>query len=201
MVSLLQLNAIEVAMQLMVEDFTVFRMIGEVMVIFLGVTKLIHTLSGSLPEPTEYVDKLFELESKFGTPNLEKFDKLVNAEMMWAITAVVSEPNVKRRASVIKQLIKVAHHCFKETQNYNCMFAITSGLEHGAVRRLKASWDRVPAKYHKLVSSFKKSALKTKFTSLVLAQHSEMQTVMDPSMNFRRYRSLISSARVRFFGP
>ena len=29
LVNLLQLNAIEVAMQLMVEDFTVFRMIGE----------------------------------------------------------------------------------------------------------------------------------------------------------------------------
>ena len=30
------------------------------------------------------------------------------------------------------------------------MFAIVSGLGHGSVSRLKASWDRLPAKYNKL---------------------------------------------------
>ncbi len=131
-VSLLQLNAVEVAVQLMVEDFTVFRAI----------------------EPTEYVDNLFGLESsRFGTPNLDRFGDLVNTEMMWVITEVVSEPNAKRRANVVKQFIKVAHHCHKETQNYNSMFAITSGLDHGAVKRLKQTWEKVPGKYLKMVSS------------------------------------------------
>ncbi len=129
-VSLLQLNAIELAVQIMVDDFTVFRSI----------------------EPTEYIDNLFSLSSRFGTPNLTRFGELVNTEMMWVITEVVSEPNAKRRANVVKQFIKVAHHCFKETQNYNAMFAITSGLDHGAVKRLKSTWDKVPAKYLKLVS-------------------------------------------------
>ena len=58
-------------------------------------------------EPTEYVDNLFELESKFGTPNLTRFGELVNKEMMWVITEIVSEPNVARRAKLIKQFIKV----------------------------------------------------------------------------------------------
>ena len=56
------------------------------------------------------------------------------------------------------------------------MFAITSGLDHGAVKRLKASWEKVPGKYLKSLS--------------------EMHTIMDPSMNFRKYRNLISNARV-----
>lgn len=30
------------------------------------------------------------------------------------------------------------------------MFAILSGLGHGAVSRLRQSWDKVPAKYMKL---------------------------------------------------
>jgi len=85
-VSLLQLNAAEAAVQLTVEDFAVFRSI----------------------EPTEYVDSVFELESKFGAPNLTRFGELVNTEMWWVITEVVSESNAGRRAKVIKQFIKVS---------------------------------------------------------------------------------------------
>lgn len=54
------------------------------------------------------------------------------------------------------------------------MFAITSGLNHAAARRLKSTWDKVPAKYSKLLD--------------------DMTSVMDPSMNFRKYRNLISNA-------
>ena len=55
------------------------------------------------------------------------------------------------------------------------MFAIVSGLDHVVIRRLKSTWDKVPAKYSRLMA--------------------DMLTVMDPSMNFRRYRNLISNAR------
>jgi Rap guanine nucleotide exchange factor 2 len=130
-----------------------------------------------LSEQTEYVDNLFELESKFGTSNVSRFSELVNTEMMWVITEVVSETNASRRAKVIKQFIKVAHHCYKETQNFNSMFAITGGLDHGSVKRLKATWEKVPGKYLKLLS--------------------EMQLLMDPTMNFRKYRNLIANASAR----
>lgn len=152
-VHILQLHAMETATQLMVEDFTIFRQI----------------------ETTEYIDKLFELRSKLGTPNLTRFGELVNKEMMWTITEIVSEPIIARRVKLIKQFIKIAQHCYKETQNFNSMFAIVSGLDHVVVRRLKSTWDKVPVKYTKLLG--------------------DMLTVMDPSMNFRRYRNLINSAR------
>jgi len=48
---------------------------------------------------------------------------------------------------------QIAHHCYKETQNYNSMFAITRGLDHGAVKRLRNAWDKVPGKYLKMVPS------------------------------------------------
>ena len=57
------------------------------------------------------------------------------------------------------------------------MFALTSGLNHSAVRRLKNSRDKLPVKYSKLLD--------------------DMISVMDPSMNFRRYRNLIGNATVR----
>jgi Rap guanine nucleotide exchange factor 2 len=50
-ITLLQLNAQEVAWQLTLEDFKVFKEI----------------------EPTEYIDDLFELDSKYGCPMLCKF--------------------------------------------------------------------------------------------------------------------------------
>lgn len=59
-------------------------------------------------EPTEYIDDLFELQSKYGTPMLEQFAALVNREMFWVVTEVCSEHNPMRRMKIIKQFIKVA---------------------------------------------------------------------------------------------
>lgn len=50
-VHFLQLNSVEVATQLTLEDFSTFRQI----------------------EPTEYIDDLFEVSSKYGIPQLSKF--------------------------------------------------------------------------------------------------------------------------------
>ena len=56
MVSFLQLNAAEIALQLTVQDYHVFRLI----------------------EPTEYVDDLFELKSNYGTPALSQFSEVIS---------------------------------------------------------------------------------------------------------------------------
>lgn len=82
----LQLNAVEVAIQLTLQDFSIFRQI----------------------ESTEYIDDLFQLKSKYGTPMLDKFAALVNKGMFWVVTEVCSETNPVRRMKIIKQFIKVA---------------------------------------------------------------------------------------------
>ena len=133
----------EVSTQLMVEHFTTFRQI----------------------EATEYVDDLFELRSGYVTPSLSLFCELVNREMMWTISEIVSEPTATKRMRVIKQFIKIARQC-KETQNFNSMFAIISGLGHAAVSRLKSSWEKLPSKYIRLFA--------------------DMQQLMDPSRNMSR---------------
>ena len=153
-VTLLQLNPVEVSTQLMVEDFTIFRQI----------------------EATEYVEDLFEIKSRYGTPNLNTFSALVNREMMWVISEIVAEQNIHKRMRGIKQFIKIARQC-KETQNFNSMFAIISGLGHGSVTRLKSTWEKLPSKYLRL------------FT--------EMQQLMDPSRNMSRYRNLINADNVQ----
>nr|CAD7257644.1 unnamed protein product [Timema shepardi] len=147
-VNFLQLNAVEVAIQLTLQDFSIFRQI----------------------ESTEYVDDLFDLKSRYGKPMLSQFSELVNREMFWVVTEVCSEHNVVRRSKIIKQFIKVARQC-KECKNFNSMFAIVSGLGHGAVSRLRLSWEKLPSKYQKLFS--------------------DLQDLMDPSRNMSKYRQLI----------
>ncbi|KAK6645111.1 hypothetical protein RUM43_001387 [Polyplax serrata] len=149
-VHFLQLNAIEVAIQLTLQDFSIFRQI----------------------ESTEYVDDLFQLKSRYGVPMLTQFAELVNREMFWVVTEVCSEHNLMRRSKIIKQFIKVARQC-KECKNFNSMFAIVSGLGHGAVSRLRLSWEKLPSKYQRLFG--------------------DLQDLMDPSRNMSKYRQLISS--------
>lgn len=146
----LELESGELAIQLMRSDFKEFKDIEE----------------------TEYIEDLFELGSRSGCPHLIKFIQLVNREMFWVVTEVCSEPIVIKRAKIMKQFIKLAR-CCKIIKNFNSMFAILSGLGHGAVSRLRQSWDKVPAKYMKL--------------------YEEMQSLMDPSRNMSKYRNLLSA--------
>ncbi|XP_071543383.1 uncharacterized protein PDZ-GEF isoform X3 [Panulirus ornatus] len=150
----LQLNSVELAIQLTLEDYTVFRQI----------------------EPTEYIDYLFNLKSKYGTPALSRFAELVNREMFWVVTEVCSEHNLVKRSKTIKQFIKVARQC-KECKNFNSMFAILSGLGHGSVSRLKQTWERLPSKYQRM--------------------YQEMQDLMDPSRNMSKYRNLVQNENIQ----
>ncbi|XP_026682359.1 rap guanine nucleotide exchange factor 2-like [Diaphorina citri] len=102
--------------------------------------------------------------------------QLVNREMFWVVTEVCSESNLVRRSKVIKQFIKVARQC-KECRNFNSMFAIVSGLGHGAVSRLRSSWEKLPSKYQRLFQ--------------------DLQDLMDPSRNMSKYRQLVSAEQSR----
>lgn len=131
--------------------------------------------------------------------------QLVNKEMFWVVTEICGEHNLVRRMKIIKQFIKiaskralifcfVANHCgevianinrlfefagqCKECKNFNSMFALIGGLGHGAVSRLRASWEKLPSKYQKL--------------------YEDMEDLMDPSRNMSKYRNLINSEQVQF---
>ncbi|XP_076440019.1 rap guanine nucleotide exchange factor 2-like [Babylonia areolata] len=151
---LLQLNATEVAWQLTLEDFKVFKDI----------------------EPTEYIDELFEIHSKYGCPMIRKFAELVNREMFWVVTEICGEPNVVKRMKLIKHFIKIAK-CCKDYKNFNSMFAILSGLGHGSVSRLRSTWEKLPNKYCRMFQ--------------------DLETLMDPSRNMAKYRNLLNSEHIQ----
>eukprot|EP00106_Octopus_bimaculoides_P019406 XP_014786848.1 PREDICTED: rap guanine nucleotide exchange factor 2-like isoform X2 [Octopus bimaculoides] len=148
-ISLLQLNTMELASQLTLSDFEVFREI----------------------EPTEYIDDIFKINSKFGCHNIRRFEELANREMFWVVSEVCSETNPVKRMKILKHFIKIAKHC-KDCKNFNSMYAIIGGLGHGAVSRLRNTWDKLPNKYQKMFQ--------------------DLQELMNPSRNMAKYRTLIS---------
>ncbi|XP_035481773.1 rap guanine nucleotide exchange factor 6 isoform X9 [Scophthalmus maximus] len=126
-ISLLQLSTMEVAAQLSMRDFELFRNI----------------------ESTEYVDDLFKLDSSIASGNLKQFEEVINQETFWVATEILKEPNALKRMKTIKHFIKIALHC-RECKNFNSMFAIISGLNLAPVARLRSSWEKLPSKYEKL---------------------------------------------------
>ncbi|XP_052266467.1 rap guanine nucleotide exchange factor 6-like isoform X4 [Dreissena polymorpha] len=125
-ISLTQLNPLEVASQLTLEDFKIFKEI----------------------QFTEYVDEIFHIKSKYGAPNLKRFSDLSNKEMFWVVTEICTETNINRRVKIIKHFIKIARHC-KDGKNFNSMFAIVSGLNHSSVQRLHNTWEKLGNKHRK----------------------------------------------------
>lgn len=128
-ISLLQLSTMEVAAQLSMRDFELFRNI----------------------ESTEYVDDLFKLDSSSGSGNLKQFEEVINQETFWVATEILKEANALKRMKTIKHFIKIALHC-RECKNFNSMFAIISGLNLAPVARLRSTWEKLPSKYEKLFS-------------------------------------------------
>ncbi|KAM6970037.1 rap guanine nucleotide exchange factor 6 [Aplochiton taeniatus] len=126
-ISLLQLSTVEVAAQLSMRDFELFRNI----------------------ESTEYVEDLFKLESSLGSRRLKQFEEVINQETFWVATEILREPHAMKRMKTIKLFIKIALHC-RECKNFNSMFAIISGLNLAPVARLRSSWEKLPSKYEKL---------------------------------------------------
>ncbi|KAL7981826.1 hypothetical protein Chor_000883, partial [Crotalus horridus] len=153
-ISLLQLSTIEVATQLSMRNFELFRNI----------------------EPTEYIDDLFKLKSKFNCSNLKKFEEVINQETFWVASEILRETNQLKRMKIIKHFIKIALHC-RECKNFNSMFAIISGLNLAPVARLRTTWEKLPSKYEKLFQ--------------------DLQDLFDPSRNMAKYRNVLNSQNLQ----
>ncbi|XP_032625042.1 rap guanine nucleotide exchange factor 6 isoform X9 [Chelonoidis abingdonii] len=125
-ISLLQLSTIEVATQLSMRDFELFRNI----------------------EPTEYIDDLYKMDSKTGNAHLKQFEDVINQETFWVATEILTEPNQLKRMKIVKHFVKIALHC-RECKNFNSMFAVISGLNLAPVARLRGTWEKLPSKYEK----------------------------------------------------
>ena len=123
-------------------------------------------------DPTEYISDLLKCYSPNNNKRLQDFIDLSNAERWWVCTEVVNERSLTERVRIIKTFIRLANLC-RNLNNFNAMFSIISGLDHGSVNRLKTTWDRVPNKYKRSLN--------------------DLKTYINPMRNMGEYRTLVKS--------
>jgi len=87
------------------------------------------------------------------SPNLLRMIHRFNEVSNWAQWQIVSEPNVKKRAAVIRKLIKVTEE-LKKLNNLNAVFVFVSALRSAPVNRLKKTWEEVPKALQKQAEEF-----------------------------------------------
>ncbi|KAI6083354.1 ras GEF [Hypoxylon rubiginosum] len=65
---------------------------------------------------------------------------------------ILQYPEVKKRAVVIKQWIKIAHQCL-ELNNYDGLMSIVCSLNNSVISRLRKTWDLVSPKRREMLKS------------------------------------------------
>ncbi|KAG8691484.1 hypothetical protein FRC11_002957 [Ceratobasidium sp. 423] len=100
----------------------------------------------------------------------------------WVACSVLDKDEPRRRGNTIKHFIHVAEKC-RALHNYSSMAALIAGLNSPPIRRLKRTWDSVPAK----------------FTAIL----DDVEATLDSGRNFTAYKQrlkTVDSPCVPFLG-
>ncbi|KAM4061524.1 rasGEF domain-containing protein [Hirsutella rhossiliensis] len=81
---------------------------------------------------------------------------------------ILQHHEIKKRAAVIKQWIKIAHHCL-ELHNYDGLIAIVCSLNSSTISRLRKTWDSISFKHKEMLRA--------------------MQEIVEPSQNHKVLRT------------
>ncbi|KAK4183577.1 ras guanine nucleotide exchange factor domain-containing protein [Podospora australis] len=103
-----------------------------------------------------------------GAPNVKAMSAFTTGLSNLVADTILQYSEVKKRAQVIKQWIKIASQC-SALHNYDALMAITCALTDTSIKRLKMTWDTVSAK--------RKEVLKT------------LQATVDFNQNYKALRA------------
>ncbi|ROT40469.1 RasGEF domain-containing protein [Sodiomyces alkalinus F11] len=123
MPSVLDFEPLELARQLTVKQMTIFCAI--------------------LPE--ELLASEWMKKGGVGAPNVKAMTAFSTDLSNLVAETILQHSEVKKRATVIKQWIKIAHQCF-ELHNYDGLMAIICSLNSSTISRLRKTWDMVSPK-------------------------------------------------------
>ena len=79
------------------------------------------------------------------TPNVKAMSAFTTGLTNLVVDTILHHEEVKKRAVVIKHWIKIASQC-SVLHNYDALMAITCALTDTSIKRLKMTWDAVPAR-------------------------------------------------------
>ncbi|KAL6074613.1 Ras guanine nucleotide exchange factor [Balamuthia mandrillaris] len=123
--SLLSFTAVDIAKQLSLEEFELFRKI----------------------QRKEFVQKAWSDESrgKELAPNLLHMIDNFNHISFWVATEMVTQPDLKQRIELLRRFVAIAE-CCRQMNNYSTMMQIVVGLSLSPVSRLEKTWKALSPK-------------------------------------------------------
>ncbi|CAJ2510908.1 Uu.00g065330.m01.CDS01 [Anthostomella pinea] len=86
------------------------------------------------------------------SPNVKAMSSFSNDLSNLVADTILQYPEVKKRAAMIKQWIKIAHQCL-ELNNYDGLMAIICSLNSSIINRLRKTWDIVSPKRRDMLKS------------------------------------------------
>lgn len=118
-----------------------------------------------------------------GSANISNFITSSNHLTDFVSYTIVKETDLKKRAQILQFFIQVSEQCYN-LKNFSSMTAIVSALYSSPIFRLKKTFDRLPKH--------------------ILNSLDKLNTLMDSTRNFFRYRDLLKTVHdvpcVPFFG-
>ncbi|KAJ4125424.1 Ras guanine nucleotide exchange factor bud5 [Fusarium equiseti] len=121
--SILDFDALELARQLTIKQMNIF--------------------SSILPE--ELLASQWMKNGGVDAPNVKAMSSLSTDLSNLVAETILQQQEVKKRAQVIKQWIKIAHQCL-ELHNYDGLMAIICSLNSSTISRLRKTWDAISSK-------------------------------------------------------
>lgn len=121
--------------------------------------------------PEELLGSEWMKKGGAGSPNVKAMTALSTDLSNYVAETILHYNEVKKRAAVIKQWIKVGHQCL-ELHNYDALMAIICSLNSSTITRLRKTWD--------VVSIKRREMLKT------------LQAVVEPAQNHKALRARLS---------
>lgn len=91
--------------------------------------------------PKEFLSLSWQKEDKERrSPNLLHMIRDFNRISWWIVNCLVQEGELRRRAKILKNIMKLIGECAK-LNNFNAVFALIAGLNSAPIHRLKKTWE------------------------------------------------------------
>lgn len=100
--------------------------------------------------PEELLGSQWMKKGGVDAPNVKAMSTFSTDLSNLVADTILQYSEVKRRASAIKQWIKIAHQCF-ELNNYDALMAIICSLNSSTITRLRKTWDLISLKRRQML--------------------------------------------------
>jgi len=92
------------------------------------------------------------MKEEYPTPNVKAMSSFTTSLSHLVADTILQYEEVKKRAAVIKQWIKIANHC-EALHNYDALVAITCALTDTSIKRLRITWENVSLKRKEMLKT------------------------------------------------